>query len=148
MKVRSLKDLAAAINAIGSGYRAVVTPSWQSTDHKIRGTRLVSKGKGRKGVKLTVYDPTGEVRFWSDSAARDPLYGAIMKALQLFGSKLDLSRDEVFAPGTHVYVMDFAPLRGVVTKHVRKRPDQVECYRVELTNGFVTLVEPWRLRAR
>jgi hypothetical protein len=55
---RTHKQLAAWINTdpvASKLLRAEVAPSWSSTDQPVRGTRLRKPGRGRKGVKVTLY---------------------------------------------------------------------------------------------
>lgn len=58
MKTVRLKTLARLINErFGPGFRATCEPSWSDTDRKLAGTRLIHKGKGRKGYRLRVWGP-------------------------------------------------------------------------------------------
>jgi hypothetical protein len=58
MKIVQLKTLARLINEkFGPEYCATCTPSRSSTDRKLAGTRLIHKGKGRRGYRLRVSSP-------------------------------------------------------------------------------------------
>lgn len=144
MKVRTLKDLATAINAMGTGYTATVQSSWTSTDRDIPGTRLRHPGKGRKGTKLTVTSPTGEVVIRCDTSETTPVYMAVVEAKRLFGAKLDLDPGEVYQPGTQVRVVSSYNLAANITEIVGK-PDKVTGYNITLRNGHTSQVEPWEI---
>ena len=146
MKIRTLKDLAAAINAMGNGHTAIVNKSWTSTDTKIAGTRLRRPGRGRKGLKLEVKGPTGEVVLRADTSYGTSLYDAASDAVRLFGKKLDLDPGELFAVGDYVRILDFGPLYGDVVAVKMQNKTRAKHYQVKLRNDHITTVEPWRVR--
>lgn len=65
MKARRLSVIAEWINTNRPELRAVIERGHASTDSKIPGTRLIRKGKGRRGNRLKVYR-------WRDSAFLGP----------------------------------------------------------------------------
>lgn len=148
MKVTNLKQLAAAINAVGDGHVAVVEKSWCSTDTKIVGTRLRRAGKGRTGLKLTVKDPKGQQVLHCDTSHTTPLYSALEDAVRLFGERIDLDPGELYEVGESVRVMDFGTLYGTIVAVEMKNKTQAKRYKVKLRNDYVTTVAPWRIRLR
>ncbi len=63
-----LPTIAALINGLENGYRAEIVEGYCSTDRDIPGTRLIHRGKGRKGNRLIVRDPQGKV-VWDHNSA-------------------------------------------------------------------------------
>lgn len=148
MRINTLKALATAINAMGTGYKAVTAPSWTSTDCKPEGLRyIVKKGKGRKGTKLTVTDPGGEVVLTCDTSHTTPVESAVSRAVALFGDKLDTDPGELFAVGDCVRVLGrFMRLYGTVVS-VKMKPDgKAKGYEVKFRNGHVGKCAPRELR--
>lgn len=146
MKITTLKHLAQAINALDNGYTAVTEKSWTSTDRHPRGVRFRIAGKGRNGTKLTVKDPGGAEVFRCDTSETTPIYIAITKAIEIFGSKLDLDPGELFEVGQNVRLVSYTPLYGTVVAVIMKNKTQAKRYKVKLRNGHVTDVQPWEVR--
>lgn len=146
MKVRTLGDLAVAINRIGNGYLALTEKSWTSTDTKIAGTRFRRQGKGRRGTKIIVKDPNGVEVMKYDTSETTPVQVAIETAIKFFGAALDLDPGELFAVGEYVRVIDFGPLYGTIVKVKMRDKTRAKSYEVKLRNGHVKTTEPWRIR--
>lgn len=136
MRVRTLKQLAKLINDLDNGYTATVSSSWSSTDTKIAGTRMRRQGVGRKGSRLWVRDPKGEIVIDHDtSETYRTVEEAIEKAIELFGDhKLNVDPDEVLAVGTEVVVSDFVTSYGTIEKAVMRgrSKTRVKRYRIKL----------------
>jgi hypothetical protein len=145
MKVRTLKDRAAAINAMGNGYTATAEKSWSSTDTHIVGTRLRRPGKGRNGTKISVKDPAGKVVISYDTSETTPVYMAVMEAKRLFGNKLDLDPGEIFEVGTAVRVVSNFNLAAHVVAIVMKGA-KVKHYDIKFRNGHPSKAQPWELQ--
>lgn len=145
MKVRTFKDLAAAINAMGNGFTATAEKSWTSTDTQIVGTRLRRPGKGRRGTKIIVKDSAGKVVISYDTSETTPVYMAVMEARRLFGKKLDLDPGEIFEVGTPVRVVSNWNLAAHVVAIVMKGK-KVKHYDIKFRNGHPGKAEPWELQ--
>lgn len=94
IKIRNLRDLANAINALDCGYTAKVEPWTSSTDTPIRGTRLRRAGKGRRGLRIYVRDARGDVVIdHCNSETYRHTFEAVDKAVALMPRlKLDVHR--------------------------------------------------------
>ena len=80
--IRTLKDLARAINGLDNGYQATVQSSWSNTDRrKPRGQRYRTHiGKGRKGLRIKVRSPDGVVVLDHDTSET---YRTVREAVEL-----------------------------------------------------------------
>jgi hypothetical protein len=145
MKVRTFKDLATAINAMGNGFTATTEKSWTSTDTKIVGTRLRHPGKGRKGTKLILKNPAGEVVDTWDTSETTPVYVAIMEAKRLFGTKLDLDPAEVFEVGSQVRIVSNFNLAATVISVFLTKAGKARLYDIKYRNGVVRAAKPWEV---
>lgn len=93
-RIRNLRDLANAINALDCDYTATVESWTSSTDTKIAGTRLRRAGKGRRGLRIYVKDASGKtVIDHRNSETYRHTFEAVDRAVALMPQlKLDVHR--------------------------------------------------------
>jgi hypothetical protein len=95
MKIRTLRDLGKAIEALNTDHQVSVTKSWSSTDRKIPGTRLRHVGKGRHGLRIEVFDQAGKCVLYHDtSETYRTVCEAVLKANKIFGTDFECWRVE------------------------------------------------------
>jgi hypothetical protein len=141
MRVRTLKQLGKLINDLDNGYLATVRQSQSSTDTKIPGTRMLRPGRGRRGLQLCVFDPSKNLVLEHDTSETDrTVEEAVVKAVELFGDKLNVDPDEVLQVGDYVRVSDFGEFYGTVSKVTMRKGSKtrVSKYHVKLSrNGNI-----------
>jgi hypothetical protein len=148
MRVKTFKDLAAAINAMDNGFTATTEKSWTSTDTHPKGVRWRIAGKGRKGTKIIVKDLAGKIVIQYDTSETTPVYMAVMEAKRLFGNKLDLDPGEIFEVGTPVRVVSNFNLAAHVVAIVMKgaKSKKIKHYDIQYRNGHPGKKQPWELQ--
>jgi hypothetical protein len=130
MRIRTLRDLARAINDLDNGYEATVEKSWSNTDTKLAGTRLRTEGKGRDGLRIKVRDPKGEVILDHDtSETYRTVREAVREAVNLFGINAD---PDLIPIGATVRVYGLYRLTYGTVKSVKMESGRAQKYGVRL----------------
>ena len=134
MRVRTLKQLAKLINDLDDGYIATVEQRTSSTDTKVAGTRMRREGRGRKGLKLRVFDPKKQQVFSHDtSQCYRTVEEAIVKAMEVFGDKLNVDPDEILEVGDEVRTSeDSWNSFGTVQKVIMRGRSKIRVRRYEI----------------
>jgi len=150
MRVRTLNQLAVLINGLDNGYVATIHQSSSSTDTKVAGTRMRRQGRGRRGLKLQVFDPERREVFSHDtSECYRTVEEAITKAVDLFGDKLNVDPDEVLKVGDEVSVSDIGwNSTGIIDKVVMRgrSKTRVKRYEVRLRHDRVLSFDSRRVK--
>lgn len=161
MRIKSLKDLAKAIEALGGPYTIKLEKAWSSTDTKIAGTRLRRPGRGRTGLRMWVTNDTitpthhpwalpsagqSNVVFdYNTSETYCSLDDAIERALRVFGDKLDVNPEEEIEVGSTVKVTGNSRWATVIAVK-RDRSRKVKEYVLRHANGYESPSPPWKVK--